>query len=95
MSDSQGKSSHTPGGYGFVHPGDEAFPPIVMVDLTNVCNGRCVHCPQNDFKGREEYRPAFLDPGLFEKLMKEVSPHEPEVVSRMYCTTCHSDAHHQ
>lgn len=23
------------------------------------------------------------------------APHEPEVVSRMYCTTCHSDAHHQ
>jgi hypothetical protein len=23
------------------------------------------------------------------------APHEPEVVSRMYCTTCHSDAHYQ
>lgn len=23
------------------------------------------------------------------------APNEPEVVSKMYCTTCHSDAHHQ
>ena len=23
------------------------------------------------------------------------APHEPEVVSRMYCTSCHSDAHYQ
>ncbi len=51
-----------------------------MVDVTNVCNGKCIHCPQIDFARRDGYHPRFLDLDLFEKLMREVSGFQPEVV---------------
>ena len=66
--------------YGFRDPSEEVFPPIVMVDVTNVCNGRCVHCPQENFVKRRGYRPAYLEVALFEKFIKEVSNFKPKVV---------------
>ncbi len=66
--------------YGFQDPSEELFPPIVMLDITNVCNGKCLHCPQKDVAREGGYEPAYLEVHLFEKLMKEVSNYKPKVV---------------
>lgn len=49
------------------------FPSQVIVDLTEVCNLACVHCPHPAFKQSEHYGARYLDPALHAKLVAEVS----------------------
>jgi len=48
-----------PAPYGFESPECAEFPTYVMFDITNVCNARCIHCPQG-IKDEDGKRPAFL-----------------------------------
>ncbi len=61
--------------YGF-GPGLPAeFPSQVLMDITEVCNLACVHCPHPDFKASEHYAGRFLDPALNAKMVDEVRRH--------------------
>lgn len=61
--------------YNATHP--QAYcsspPHQVYIEATNVCNLRCTHCPQSTMRRR----PQYLDIKLFEKIIKELSPHKP------------------
>ncbi len=48
-----------PAAYGFESAACAEFPTYVMFDVTNVCNARCVHCPQS-LTTAEGKRPEFL-----------------------------------
>lgn len=51
----------------------ESFPSQVVVDITEVCNLACIHCPHPDFKVSPHYSNAFLDPSLNAKMVSEVA----------------------
>jgi dTDP-4-amino-4,6-dideoxygalactose transaminase/MoaA/NifB/PqqE/SkfB family radical SAM enzyme len=50
----------------------KAFPSQLLVDVTEVCNLACVHCPHPEFKKSEHYGRRTLDPELNDRLVDEV-----------------------
>ena len=58
--------------YGFHGRLSAAFPSQVVVDITEVCNLACIHCPHPEFKKSHEYGARYLDPALNTKLVEEV-----------------------
>jgi sulfatase maturation enzyme AslB (radical SAM superfamily) len=67
----------TPAGesYGFGPDLPATFPSQVLMDITEVCNLACTHCPHPDFKASEHYGGRFLDPALNSKMVEEVRRH--------------------
>lgn len=59
--------------YGFQSPEAEKYPPIIILDVTNVCNLECIHCPHRKIKKRLDYKPTFLKWNLYTKIIDEVS----------------------
>lgn len=53
------------------------FPSQVVVDITEVCNLACTHCPHPAFKLSEHYRADFLPPELNAKMVDEVREQGP------------------
>lgn len=51
------------------------FPSQVIVDVTEVCNLECIHCPHPEFKKTEHYAARYLDPELNAKIVDEVREH--------------------
>lgn len=51
------------------------FPSQIWMDITEVCNLECIHCPHPDFKQSEHYAARYLDPDLNSKMVDEVSRH--------------------
>lgn len=51
------------------------FPSQVLVDITEVCNLGCIHCPHPDFKISQHYSAQYIDIKLNEKLVDEVKLH--------------------
>ena len=49
--------------YGFHGRLKSEFPSQIVVDITEVCNLACPHCPHPEFKLSEYYGAAFLSPG--------------------------------
>jgi len=49
------------------------FPSQIIVDVTEVCNLECIHCPHPDFKKSSHYTKSFLDADLHKKMIDEVS----------------------
>jgi radical SAM protein with 4Fe4S-binding SPASM domain len=45
------------------------FPILVTIELTNVCNLKCIMCPRT--KGNRDY--GYMDMGLFRKIVDEIS----------------------
>ena len=70
--------------YGFVKEEDRLFPPMVVVEVTNVCNLRCIHCPHPKMVERPDYRPHNMEWGLFKKIADEVALH-PGTIFRLAC----------
>ena len=56
------------------------FPSQVVIDLTEVCNLACVHCPHPDFKKSELYHATMLDPALNQKAVDEVAQHGADYI---------------
>ncbi len=61
--------------YGFHGRLTEEFPSQVIVDVTEVCNLACIHCPHPTFKQSEYYQARYLEPELNAKLVDEVRDH--------------------
>jgi len=58
-------------------PSEEAreFPPMVILDVCNVCNLECIHCPHVALKKEDTYQATFLKWEWFEKIAREVGEH--------------------
>lgn len=59
-------------GYGFGGRLTADFPSQLIVDITEVCNLACVHCPHPEFKRSPHYAARYLAPELNRKLVDEV-----------------------
>jgi len=57
--------------YGFADSKAEAFPPVVQLTVTNVCDMECQHCWHPAFKREPEYKPSFLSDELYYKVIDE------------------------
>lgn len=53
---------------------DWHFPPQVVIELTSLCNFKCVHCNHKDLKRQK----GIMDENLFYKLINEIVDIEPE-----------------
>src|SRR6188472_4143254 len=63
--------------YGFGGRLTQDFPSQVIVDITEVCNLACIHCPHPEFKKSEHYGARYLEPELNQKLIDEVKAYGP------------------
>ena len=61
--------------YGFAGRLTADFPSQVNIDVTEVCNLACVHCPHPAFKASEHYGARYLEPALNTKIVDEVREH--------------------
>jgi MoaA/NifB/PqqE/SkfB family radical SAM enzyme len=61
--------------YGFRDRLSAEFPSQVIIDVTEVCNLACIHCPHPTFKKSEHYAARYLDPMLAFKAVDEVWMH--------------------
>lgn len=58
--------------YGFGGRLTTEFPSQVVIDVTEVCNLECIHCPHSEFKKSKYYDTRYLDPSLNAKIVDEV-----------------------
>ncbi|MCX8000594.1 MAG: hypothetical protein N3A69_16860, partial [Leptospiraceae bacterium] len=65
--------------YGFYGRLKAEFPSQIIVDVTELCNLACIHCPHPEFKKSEIYTGAKLDPELNQKMVDEVREHGKEI----------------
>ena len=61
--------------FGFYDRLTRDFPSQVIVDVTELCNLECVHCPHPSFKKSHHYTGQGLDPVLNQRLVDEVRAH--------------------
>ena len=61
--------------YGFRDRLNADFPSQVIVDITEVCNLACIHCPHPEFKQSPHYDARYLDLELHHKMVDEVRRH--------------------
>jgi MoaA/NifB/PqqE/SkfB family radical SAM enzyme len=61
--------------YGFYDRLREEFPSQILIDVAEVCDLACIHCPHPEFKKSEHYSASYLDPELNAKLVEEVKAH--------------------
>jgi len=48
------------------------FPSQIIVDVTEVCNLGCIHCPHPEFKQSEHYAARYIDVAIHNKMVDEV-----------------------
>ena len=63
------------GEFGFGGRLAAGFPSQILMDITEVCNLACIHCPHPAFAKSEHYAARHLDPALNEKMIEEVRRH--------------------
>jgi len=60
--------------YDFQTGEDALFPRIVHVETTNVCNIKCIHCPQADpYNLVPDYKPQHMSFNVWKKVVDEVT----------------------
>ena len=59
--------------YGFYDRLTEDFPSQVIVDLCEVCNYECIHCPQVEFKKSGLFTGAYFDEEMNKKMVDEIA----------------------
>jgi MoaA/NifB/PqqE/SkfB family radical SAM enzyme len=63
--------------FGFYDRLKAGFPSQILVDVAEVCNLACIHCPHPEFKKSEHYSGSYLNSDLNKKLVDEVREHGP------------------
>ncbi len=67
--------------FGFQTEDAKSFPPIVVLETTNVCNLRCIHCPQgNGYPDSPDYRPHYMSWETYTKVIDEIAENKVELV---------------
>jgi hypothetical protein len=56
------------------------LPSVILIENTNCCNSQCVMCPREKLTRK----PGFMDFGLFEKIMKELSNRRRKPVTHLH-----------
>src|SRR4030043_1834214 len=56
------------------------LPSVIMIENTNCCNSQCVMCPREKLTRK----PGFMDFGLFEKIIQEVSSMRRKPVTHLH-----------
>lgn len=51
------------------------FPSQILMDITEICNLACTHCPHPTFVKSKHYEGRHLDPALNDKMVEEVRLH--------------------
>ena len=69
-------NNHLPTQYGFLAEKDRSFPSMVVVEITNLCNLQCIHCPYTIISKKENFRPRHMDWDLYKKIVHEVAQHK-------------------
>jgi len=59
------------GRFDFVEPAHEAFPPILIIAVTNLCDMACIHCAHPVVKKSPGYRGTFMDAEIHSKIVEE------------------------
>ncbi|HBG62606.1 MAG: hypothetical protein A2Y03_05675 [Omnitrophica WOR_2 bacterium GWF2_38_59] len=70
--------------YGFSSEKSKTFPLMVVVEITNVCNLECIHCPYSFISKDKNYRPRHMEMDIYRKITDEVSEH-PGTIFRLLC----------
>ncbi len=52
---------------------DTAYPMMLILDITNVCNFECPHCPQPLMASQPSYRASYLDFKAFTHIIDEIA----------------------
>jgi MoaA/NifB/PqqE/SkfB family radical SAM enzyme len=76
-----------PAQYGFGGRMSAVFPSQVIIDVTELCNLACIHCPHPQFKQSEHYAGRTLDPALVAKAIGEVANAGPALVQQVRFTS--------
>lgn len=71
-------------GFGFLNRKEREFPAMVVVEITNICNSACIHCPYTLISRQPGYRPRHMSWELYQRIVDEVSLH-PGVLFRLLC----------
>jgi MoaA/NifB/PqqE/SkfB family radical SAM enzyme len=58
--------------YGFYDRLNPHFPSQVIIDVTEICNLACIHCPHPAFKKSEHYAARLLSPEINKKAADEI-----------------------
>lgn len=67
--------------YDFESPTARQFPQIIALETTNVCNLRCIHCPQSQgYTKHPHYKPSFMEWDVYKKVIDEISDHKITVL---------------
>ncbi len=61
--------------YGFYGRFRSEFPSQVIIDVTDICNLACAHCPHSEFVKTKYYTACFLDAELSDSAVDEVREH--------------------
>jgi MoaA/NifB/PqqE/SkfB family radical SAM enzyme len=64
--------------YGFVAHLKAAFPSQFVIDVSELCNLACIHCPHPEFKKSQHFAGRLLDPLLNRKLIDEIAEYGAE-----------------
>jgi radical SAM protein with 4Fe4S-binding SPASM domain len=73
MTKLEAHAAHLPNAFG-MKPGAERFPLMVLPQVSNVCNSRCVHCWFNaNTKLRKRDGVRYMDPALLRKIVDEMA----------------------
>lgn len=70
--------------YTFKKEKDSIFPPMVFVEITNVCNLECIHCPYSIISKQQLYRPRHMKFDIYRKIIDEVAQYSG-VILRLVC----------
>jgi MoaA/NifB/PqqE/SkfB family radical SAM enzyme len=63
--------------FGFQDRSAEEFPQTIVLETTNVCNLRCIHCPQGQgFPDRPDYVASYMDWEVYTKAIDEIAQHK-------------------
>lgn len=66
--------------WGFANERARAFPPMVVIDVTNVCNLACIHCAHPVIKAMPSYRAKFMEWDVWTRVIDEIARHKVEAM---------------
>lgn len=63
--------------YGFASPAAQAFPSMIILENTTVCNLRCIHCPQGQgYPEHPDYRAQYMQWGIYTRCIDEIAQNQ-------------------
>lgn len=65
--------------FGFNSQTSKLFPELIVLENTNVCNLRCIHCPiGNGWTDKSSYKASYMKWNIYKKIIDEISNYKIE-----------------